>query len=143
MSFKKFQQQSLVDVLLDIMPELSRTRLRSTTRELGAAEALFNLWKNSSNKVSDQVYKKTKDLAESSLNEMQNAGLIKQIGDRLKITSKGSEIIKTMILGDDRSSFEGGDSLTYREASLNTKRPSKLKKQSRKAEDDWWKSLLC
>ncbi|MFW6172829.1 MAG: hypothetical protein ACOC5T_03720 [Elusimicrobiota bacterium] len=133
---KKFQQQSLVDFLLDIMPGLGNIK-RDNIVEHGTAEALFDVWKNSNNKVSNKIYKKPNTISDNMLDKMKKEGLVKQMGDKLRITQKGSEIIKTMILGDDRSSFDGDDNITLREASSNIK---SLKRNNfdKKIKKDWW-----
>ena len=130
--FKKYQQASLVDFLLDIMPGLSD---RPGHVEKGAADDLFALWKKNK-KVSNNVYKKPEDMKQATLDNMKKEGLVRQIGDKLGITSKGSEIIKTMILGDDTSSFEEDKEITYKQAKSNIKR--KLKNKKQQTEDNWW-----
>ena len=56
------------------------------------------------------------------LQRMQKADLVKVIGDKFEVTEKGANVIKVMILGDDRSVFEeNGLNVDYHTALDNTK----------------------
>ena len=128
---KKFAQISLVDFLVDMMPEL-KENLENGSAKSKNAKSLFEIWKNGKLKISNRIYKRIGTDSEK-IEALQKSGLITIVGSRLHITDKGSDIIKTMILGDDRSSFEDdGEVLDYKTASENIKTPSKLKKQGQK-----------
>lgn len=134
---KKFAQLSLVDVLLNRMPELHPSMAHQMSPQL--EDKLFNIWKDKKNKLSDNLYKKPVDLQSSDLAEMEKAGLVTAQGNKLHITQKGSSAIKQMILGDERSSFEDdGSNVSYKQAVSNTKTPSKLKEKNKAIENDWW-----
>jgi hypothetical protein len=134
---KKFSQNSLVDFLIDHFPQF-KEKFKATVGE-DSANMLFSMWKDKKNKISSNIYKKPSSLTDKELDSLIEEGLVARIGDKIQITSKGSEIIKTMILGDDRSSFEdNGKNVEYKAASEYVKTPSKLKKQSKKRFDQWW-----
>lgn len=134
---KKFAQLSIVDVLLRKMPELHPGMSNHMTPQL--EEKLFNIWKDKKNKLSDNLYKKPADITSSDISNMERAGLVKAHDNKIHITNEGSKTIKSMILGDERSSFEDdGSNINYKQAVKNTKTPSKLKDRNKKIENDWW-----
>ena len=136
---KKFAQLSVVDILLQRMPELhpSMSSQQAMTPQL--EDKLFNIWKNKKNQLSEKLFKKPESVTAKELDAMEKAGLIQASGNRIHITHKGSTAIKSMILGDDRSSFEDdGRSVNYKQAVKNTKTPSKLKDKNKSIENDWW-----
>jgi len=134
---RKFSQSNLMNFLIDHMYQL---RLKNTDSgdivDIKMADVLFNIWK-SNKKISENTYRKPLDIPSTKLEELQKLGLIRFIGDRVEITSRGSEIIKTMILGDDRSSFEDEKPMDYKTALDNVKN-GHLKKYSKNKENDWW-----
>ena len=68
---------------------------------------------------------------------MKDSGLVLAIGDNLQITDKGQKVIKTMLLGDDRSIFEDdGRTVPYNTALNNTK-GVKTAKKLRTASSFW------
>lgn len=130
MLYKEMQAKSLLDYILDVMPELEVIHLRRT-RGLGvnnaAAKKLFALWKDEKNKDAQFLLRRPTTISAADVDLMQREGLVKNEGDKLKITSKGAEIIKTMILGNDKSAFEDdGKILDYQTAFANTK-PKRMK----------------
>ena len=131
----KNSQNSLVDYLVQLMPGLQIMPSRPSVDER-AAESLFELWKDSSNKLSEGVYTRPSTTPISKVNLMQNEGLIQANGHKLEITDIGKTVIKTMILGDESSIFDEKN-VTYAQAHQNTriKRASSIRK---KASNDWW-----
>ena len=60
---------------------------------------------------------------------MQKEGLVKSIGENIELTEKGAKVIKVMILGDERSSFEDNNIIIdYNQALSNTKNVKEAKK---------------
>ena len=110
------------------------------SRKARAAAAVFCIWKNGKNKISSNVYRKPLQISEKDIQIMEKENFIKCIGNNLKITPEGSEIIKTMILGDDRSSFEkkGNESISLHQAESNIKKKKKHKEGQRLASTNWW-----
>lgn len=133
----KRSDSSLVDFLIDLQaktPQKTNTKL---------ANVLFDIWKNKNNQIAKTIFKKPVTISNTEIENLQKEGLIEMISDKIKITAKGSEIIKVMILGDERSIFEeNGEDIDYKFASEFVKTPSKLKKQGKKVEDLWWKQIL-
>ena len=69
---------------------------------------------------------------------MQKQGLIKVVGSNIEMTQKGSDVIRVMILGDDRSSFDKADFIIdYNQALSNTKN-IKMAKKEQKVANSWW-----
>ena len=127
--------QSLIDVLVDVMPEL-RARMEENTVDAVAAASLFGIWKQQNKSIGKRTFAKPKTITASEVEGMVSEGLVRCIGDKLEITSRGSEVIKTLILGDERSSFEDdGTDPTVREASAKINARANKKK---KASEDWW-----
>ena len=133
----KLSQTQLVEFLLDRMPEL---RSGITTGMNTPESKLFAIWKNEDNTVGKRTYKKPDTVSQRDIESMSKEGLIRLHGDKVEITSKGSKVIKTMILGDDRSSFsKDKNNIDYRTAEKNIK--ASAMKRAKKAEDDWWNRL--
>lgn len=121
----KFSQNSIVDFLIDLMPEFKR--MKSEFVEHSVADKLFSIWNNPKNKVGNRVYKAPKNVSPKDIEEMQKAGLVSKVGNDIQITTKGSNIIKTIILGNDKSALEReGETRNYVLASKYVKMPSKL-----------------
>ena len=132
----KFTQFSLVDFLTNILPHDFKPR--KDILDPKSVQVLYNIWKNPNNKISNKVYKKPKEFSKGDIDNLVSYGLMQRTTNGFQITSKGSNIIKTMILGDDRSSYEDGRDLDYTTASNNTRR---LKKKNQKIASLWWENL--
>lgn len=87
-----------------------------------AAKTLYKIWRNENNIVSANILKKPYDFSIEDVNVLEREGLIQFHRDQMHVTQKGASVLRVMILGDNRSSFEdNGDILDYRTAELNTK----------------------
>jgi len=137
----KFTQFSLVDFLTNILPPDFKPR--KDILDPKSVQVLYNIWKNPNNKIGNKVYKKPESLSQGDLDSLISYGLMQRAGNGLQITGKGSNIIKTMILGDDRSSYDEGGNISYITASNNVKRTktNKLKNKNKKIDNLWWKNL--
>lgn len=134
----KKTSQTILDSFFQIMPELRKTH----SVNLAAATDLFNLWRNGQSKSSGRVFKKPVTLPQYNVKRMQEAGLVTAVGDEIEITTMGRNIIKTMILGDERSAFDdSGVIIAYDEALSNTKKTAKGK-STKRASSDWWSRFL-
>jgi len=122
---KKFGQNSIVDILLNLMPDFARMKNEFVDHSI--ADKLYDIWKNPQNKIGSRVYKTPKDISEKDIDQMQKAGLISKIGNNVQITSKGSNIIKTIILGNDKSALDKKAEIrNYAMSSKYVKMSSKL-----------------
>lgn len=134
---KKFYQNSIVDFLIDLMPEFKK--LKNEFVDHSVADKLFSIWNNPKNKIGNRVYKAPSSLSSKDIEEMQKAGLVSKIGDDIQITTKGSNIIKTIILGNDKSALEReGETRNYVLASKYVKIPSKLMRKLGKFSQTIW-----
>jgi hypothetical protein len=135
MATNKFGQNSILDYLLEKMPELSF--IKNKLVDENSAKELFLIWENPNSKIGKTTYKKPQNISSNSVENLQKQGLVRRIGDAIEITAKGNEVIKTMILGDERSIFEDdGKPLPYKMALANTKR--KKIKNGKKYQEQWW-----
>lgn len=135
----KKHSQSIFDSLMRIMPELNQNvRFGDDSVDPLAADALFQVWRTGSSS-NQQVYKKPHTSSLDDMQRMQKADLVKIIGDNVEVTEKGANVIKVMILGDDRSIFEDGDTVDYHTALNNTKNVKTAKKQ--KVATSFWDVL--
>jgi predicted transcriptional regulator len=145
---KEFQSHtSLIDFLQQIMPDfkghfLMMRRPKSNNK---AANALFSVWKDENNKVKEKVIKRPITCSMDDVNLMEREGLVKQKdGEKLEITQKGAEVIKTMILGDDRSIYEEKDKgmIDFETAYANTKpKSTKTAKTASIESGNWYRRL--
>jgi hypothetical protein len=134
---KKNSQSSIWNNLIRIMPDFkNQIGNKSSYVDPFVAKSLYNLWKSGEQKK-DNIYKKPVTLGHDEVKKMRDAGLVKPIGENIQITSKGSDIINVMILGDDRSIFEDdGKTIDYSAALNNTKNVKTAKKL--KVASSWW-----
>jgi len=132
---KKYSQ-SIFDSLMKIMPELKENvRFGGDSVDPFAANALFQIWRTGSSS-NQKTYKRPTTFSHDDLCNMQKEGLVKVIGDSFEVTEKGANVIKVMILGDDRSVFEeDGSSVNYHTALDNTKNIKTAKTQKVAS---WW-----
>jgi len=152
MPFRK-NQQSVIDTLLNILPSTDfgkKRMLNGSIVSRKAADKLFYLWKQQDSPLSNGIYHKPSTMSLEEVKGMQKEGLIRDFGDRIEFTKKGNEVIKIMILGDDKSSFEDdGKQINYEVALANTKAPTRKQAKKRretkglrglqgKIEQDWW-----
>jgi hypothetical protein len=125
----KKNSQSIFDSLMRIMPELNENvRFGGDSVDPLAANSLFQVWRTGSSS-NQKVYNRPHTLSHDDLRRMQKADLVKVIGDKFEVTEKGANVIKVMILGDDRSIFEEGMTMDYHTALDNTKNVKTAKKQ--------------
>jgi len=84
------------------------------------------------------MLRKPISISSQILEKMQRNGLVRALGDRLEVTSKGSEVIKTMILGNENSALENKtQKVGYKEAVAHARKNS-LKKMSQQNVKSWW-----
>lgn len=120
---KKYNQSSIWDNLLNIMPEFrDKINIKSADYiDPVAAQSLYNVWKNGA-KIKDNVFKRPITVGQEEVNRMKNSGLVRSVGNSLEFTDKGEKVIRIMVLGDERSSFEdNGIIIDYNKALNNTK----------------------
>jgi len=143
------QSQSILDMFLnnlEIVQNGHNYKVINQAREK-AAKALFSVWQKQGNKITDHVFRKPSDVSDKDVELMSREGFVRTIGDKIEITAKGSQIIKTMILGDHRSIFDKSYGqpieLKTAEDDMHKKKASRTKcSSSEKIESDWWNEVL-
>jgi len=130
--------QSVFDTFFNLYPGISnQVAKKSDLVDSDAASTLFSIWRTSNNQVNTKTYKRPSTISLLEVEKMVKAGLVRSIGENIEITPKGEKVIKVMVLGDDRSSFEENDiSIDYNEA-LNNTQSVKTAKISKVA-NSWW-----
>ena len=119
---RKESQQSLLEMLFMVMPELKeKLSIPSGAKTNNkAAQVLYNIWRNEKHQVSDNKFKTPSNLSNSDINLLESEGLVTSSGAHVIISKKGGEIIKQMILGDNRSVFDDdGETIEYMKAVAN------------------------
>jgi hypothetical protein len=96
----KTAQQSLLDILVQIMPALQDFKSKILNSKNPVNDSLFAMWEGSS-KTSNRKFLKPKNIKSSEISKMELAGLIEDQGQYIKVTEKGAQTIKTMILNDN------------------------------------------
>ncbi len=139
----KRYQQSIFDFLVDKFNNPpTKNGVQDKYVNGKAADKLFQVWKNKQNKISNRIYHRPSTVSLEDVNEMQKAGLVRNLGEQIELTGKGENVIRVMILGDDNSIFEkNSKQISYVEAMSNTKSRS-LKNSKKKNEDSWWDQVL-
>lgn len=90
-------------------------------------ESLYEIWSNKDNMISKNTYKKPLSVSSESIRNMEREGLVNFSHDKFNITKKGKEMLKTMILGDERSIFDENKHINYKKAKANASYPSRKK----------------
>jgi len=102
---QKTAQQSLIDILIQIMPALQDARARLVNRGDGINKQLYSMWSDTE-KFSNRKFLKPANLASGELKKMVESGLVEDQGKYLKVTEKGAQALKVMILNDDSFALE-------------------------------------
>lgn len=133
----KKQSQSIVDILLQIMPNLRNDiSKRKDYVDPHAAKNLFNIWRTS-HKIGDKKYQRSTTVSKFEIDEMKKEGLIDIIGSEIEITNKGEKVIKIMILGDDKSSFDNDNVIIDYNQALSNIKNVKIATNTKVA-NSWW-----
>lgn len=140
---KEFQSSSLLDFLEKIMPDFKGqiVFMRRPSVDNKAVNKLFALWKDEKNVIEGKSIRKPVTCSSEDILLMEREGLIKQHGDKLKVTQKGADVIKTMILGDDKSVWENGE-MDFAKAYANTRPKTKTAKIASLNETNWYASRV-
>jgi hypothetical protein len=115
------ESQSILDIFLNNDGILQNIEIVDPQYDNAVTE-LYEVWKHGK-RVSDKTFKVQG--SNRSVSIMEKQGLVKQIGDKITVTSKGVDALKVMILGDDYSPLDNKrreDRLTYKQASANIKK---------------------
>jgi hypothetical protein len=141
----KKRQQSIIWFLIDNLDQFEDLKGRihkpQTDVDGNAASTLFNIWKDQKNKISENLYQRPATISKQELDVMKKEGLISDLGNKIKLTPKGEKVIKIMILGDERSSFDNNEyQINYADAIANVKERS-LKQSNKKYEHRWWADI--
>jgi len=100
--------QSLYDSLINLMPSLQNSIRNKDYIDSKVSSNLFTIWQKG-NRIRNNTFKKPATMPISDINKMKKAGLINYLRDNIELTKKGEDVIKVMILGDDRSIFEDSE----------------------------------
>jgi hypothetical protein len=95
----KTAQQSLLDMLLQIMPALQQVKNNLPLND-ATASRLYQIWQNAG-KTNAHKFEKPMNIASNEISKMIAAGLIEEQGKYIKITAKGVNSLKVLILNDD------------------------------------------
>jgi hypothetical protein len=134
--------QSVIDSLMDVLPELQIRRIQRKSIDPAAAKSLFSLWRNADNKAGHRLYKRPVTTPVHEVDRMKSSGLVQPIGKNLEITDKGAEVLRVMILGDNSSVFDDtGIVIDYNRALASSESPSihTANKLDKQASQNWWK----
>ena len=104
----KKAQTSLLDFLMDVMPDMQNLTLviNPGSRKDPNAETLYNIWSDIENKVADRKFVRPATLSSREVGNLESAGLVQSNGKYLRVTSKGVKAIRQMILNSEQSAFE-------------------------------------
>lgn len=103
----KEAQMSLIDFLQDAIPELQHFTLlvKKNPASDTNAQKLYSIWSDMGNKVADRKFLRPPSMTQSELTKLESSGLVEIHGKYLKVTAKGADAIKSMILHSEKSSF--------------------------------------
>jgi hypothetical protein len=134
---KKYSQ-SVFDHFFNLYPDIGKEVLKKSELVDGkAASTLFSIWRTNEKTSNNRVLRRPSTISLADVEKMVKAKLVRSLGENLEITPKGEKVIKIMVLGDDRSSFEDdGVAIDYNEAVSNTQEIKTAK--ITKVASSWW-----
>jgi len=122
------ESQSIWDILFDKMQKI---KLEEHPQE-EAVENLYKIWSDQNNKIGSNQYKKPIHISSDKMRDMEREGLVHFNNDKFSITKKGKNMLKTMILGDERSIFdEKKNNITFKKAKNNADYPKRKAAQKK------------
>jgi hypothetical protein len=98
------QAQSLLDYLLQVMPELKDQKFKLMIRPQGKdpnAKSLYGLWSDAANKIGERKFRRPPTMSDKDVKSLESSGMIEIQGKDLKVTSHGVLVLRKMILDDD------------------------------------------
>jgi len=107
----KTANQSLLDMLLQIMPNLQLVKDAPSNKNDAITNSLFSVW-DSAGKTASRKFLRPTNMAKTELSKMVAAGLVEEQGNYIKITDKGAHSIKVLILNDNTFALEKKASTT-------------------------------
>lgn len=128
------------DILNVLFPSLTTKKNSYVDPKL--ADQLFEIWKDDRNMITSDTYRRPMTLSRKDVDGLSKDGLIQEHGSKLKITKKGKEVLKVMVLGDERSVFDDdGTNVNHIEALAHTRTPlsKSAKKMAQYYEEQWFK----
>ena len=108
----KKNQLNIVDILMDIIPGL-----RGNSFSKDHMSVMYEIWKNQENILDNKRIKKSSFTNNDKIKNLISNGYIEDAGSFYRVTNKGSDAIKKMILSNEKSTFENG---MKRTAQLNS-----------------------
>lgn len=96
----KTAQQSLLDMLLQIMPGLQQVKDNLHNKNDAVANYLFSAW-DTAGKTASRKFLRPANLEKQEITKMVAAGLVEEQGKYIKITDKGASSLKVLILNDN------------------------------------------
>lgn len=100
-------QQSLLDFLTDVMPDFRNLTIMVSGDPTSDPKAkdLFNLWSDCESKISSRKFRRPPSMSQSTVDGLEKSKFIEVQGNSIKITDKGAETIKKIILHSEDSTF--------------------------------------
>jgi len=132
----KQAQTSLLDFLMDAMPELGdmRIMINPSSSNNPTAQTLYSMWSDMENKISDRKFSRPPKLSQAEVSKMESSGFVEVQGKYLKVTTKGANAIKEIILNTEKSSFEKSAS----SSALSSKSSIKTAQKNIKVSKNWY-----
>jgi len=99
----KKETKSLLDYLMDVMPELGNGSFRVMLKQKSDPNTskLYSLWQDSESKISNRKYSRPPNMTEKDIKSLESSGFVEIQGKNMKITNSGVAALRTMILDND------------------------------------------
>lgn len=101
---KKSANQSLLDVLLQIMPSLQNLQSNLPKND-AASKSFYDIWQKIG-KTDNRKFVKPATCDSNTIKTLVTAGFIEDQGRYIKITDKGAHSLRVMILDDNSFALE-------------------------------------
>lgn len=141
--FKEFKTaQSLLDYLKLMYPGIEDFKIISLKPRINekAAKALYKMWKDEESKINEKEFK-ISNFSHDELDLMEREGLISVSNNKSIITNKGSELLKTIILSDERSAYHKGidDDINLSALSGTSKKVFRSANKKEEKSQNWYR----
>jgi len=114
------ENQSIIEILFNYMPDLKNRIYGNNPVSDDNAKKVYNIWKESNDKLNSNIFIKPTTMSRFDIESLEKEGYCLFDGKNIELTDKAFDVIKVMILGDERSKFEDNGKIKDYSKSLAT-----------------------
>jgi hypothetical protein len=115
------ENQSIIEILFNYMPELTnKLYYKNNSVSDDTAKKIYAIWKDSGDKLNSNIFPKPAIMSRFEVESLEKEGYCIFDGKNIELTDKAFDVIKVMILGDERSKFEDNGKIKDYSKALST-----------------------